>query len=1243
MTGRRSLARTGPKRVRRQGAPEKHIFAAGEINFPVVAIGASAGGIDASRALLAVLPARSGLAFILVMHLDPTHPSRLAELLSAHTAMTVLEAGEGMPLRPDHVYVIPPGRLLALHDGALRLSAAAKSPTIRMPFDFLLRSLAEEIGERAVCIVLSGTASDGSAGAKAIKEAGGLVIVQNPEEAQYDGMPRSAIATGAVDLVLPVAKMPEVLARYASHSYVRTGKSDAKHIARERVAKIVELLHKKTPHDFALYKEGTLARRIERRMAMVGIDDGDRYLELLTRDPAELQRLASDLLINVTRFFRDTNVFELLRAKIVPELVHAHPKDAPIRIWVPGCSTGEEAYSIAMLFFEEIEASQRNIKLQIFATDIDEDAIQQARDGLYPASIEADVSPARLARFFSTEDGRYRVSRGLRAPVILSVHDLTRDAPFSRLDLISCRNLLIYLRPEAQQKALAVFHFALREGGYLVLGTSESVGDANDHFEPILKKERIYRHLGRARADELTLPFGRGEATRSLWIRPVRPAARPRAQIGESAQRLLLDAFAPASVLLNRKHQGLYYFGPTDRYLKMPAGRASQDLLASAREGLRPAIRNALEQLREGQELKRTVSLISRMKRNGSEVAVTVSARRVEMDGEQMILVSFVDAPERKTVVAAELPADASRIAQVEQELDMTRRDLEIAIRDRETAEEEVRAINEEAMSANEEFQTTNEELETSKEELQSLNEELMALNSQLQTTADQSAVVANDLANILNSTLVATLFLDEKLNIRFFTPEAKVVFNIIATDIGRPLSDLTHNFTDGSLYTDARAVLANLVPVTREFSSKGGNWYSCRITPYRTSSNRIEGVVLSFNNITERKRLEEAWDIARKQAESANLGKSRFLAAGSHDLRQPLQTLSFLQALLAMKLTDVEQLQIVKLCEESVAAMAGLLNTLLDINQLEAGVIRPNATNFRIDDILKHMKAEFAYHTQTKGLDWRVVRCRLAVRSDPRLLEEIIRNLLSNAVKYTKKGRILLGCRRRKDKLCIEVWDTGVGIPEAQQQAIFEEFHQIDNPSRERSKGLGLGLAIVQRLGDLMGHTIDVRSCVGRGSIFSIEVPLAPKGAALPPQKRESKELAARSGTILIVEDDPELRFSLDLLLRSTGHRTMVAADAEEAIKLIGHENLQPDIAVIDYDLPMGTGLEVMKRLRETIGHDLPALVLTGDISTEALKAISAQGYRYHSKPIGAEDLKSLINALLAERPRPRSSKRVG
>ena len=427
------------------------------------------------------------------------------------------------------------------------------------------------------------------------------------------------------------------------------------------LAKIIDLLRKKTSHDFALYKEGTLGRRIERRMALAGIEDSDRYLELLTKDPAELQRLADDLLINVTRFFRDATAFELLAEKIVPEFVRAQPPDRPIRIWVAGCSTGEEAYSIAMLFLEEIAAAQRNMKLQIFATDIDEDAVAFAREGLYPPSIEADVSPARLTRFFAKEDHGYRVSRELRAAIVFSVHDLVADAPFSRLDLISCRNLLIYLRPEVQQKVLSLFHFALREGGILFLGASETVGGASDHFEPISKKQRIYRHIGRSRPGEVELPLGRGEAARSLWLRPARPAATPRISISDLAQRLLLESYAPASVLVNRKHQGLYYFGPTDLYLKMPTGVASLDLLASAREGLRPAIRAALDKASQGQE--RPVAIAGRVRRNGHSVAVTVSAQPVKSDGEELVLLSFLDVPKRRARVRSGSRAAGRRLA----------------------------------------------------------------------------------------------------------------------------------------------------------------------------------------------------------------------------------------------------------------------------------------------------------------------------------------------------------------------------------------------------------------------------------------------------------------------------------------------------------------------------------------------------------------------------------------------------
>ena len=778
-------------------APRKAASKRGEANFPVVAIGASAGGLEAFRALLAALPANSGMAFILVQHLDPSHASMLVELLSPHTALTVIEAREGMRLEPDHVCIIPPGRFLTVETGRLRLSAPEERQGVRMPFDSLLRSIAT-LGERAVCIVLSGTGNDGSAGARAIKEAGGLVIAQEPEDAEFDGMPRAAIATGAVDLVLPVARMPEAVARYGGHRYVRNGQSGAAPIPGDRFQKIVDLLRDKTSHDFSLYKAGTLERRVERRMALAGIDDVERYVELLAGDGDEIRNLADDLFINVTRFFRDKKAFELLAETIVPELTRAHPPDRPIRVWVAGCSTGEEAYSIAMLFLEQIAAARRGLKLQIFASDIDADAIATAREGLYPPAIDADVPADRLSRFFMREDHGYRVSRELRSAIVFSVHDVVADAPFSRLDLISCRNLLIYLRPEVQQRVLSLFHFALREDGILFLGPAETASGAGDQFAPISQPQRIYRHIGRGRLGEAGTPFGRGEAARSLWLRSARPPIKPRANVAELAQRVLLDAYAPASVLANRKHQGLYYFGPTDLYLRMPAGVASQDLLAAAREGLRPAVRAAFD--RAGQPASRPVA--GRVTRDGHSVAVSVTAQIVTHDDEELVLLSFRDlpahqVPEHLTNVEAAVDpvVESSRLTRTEQELDATRKELEEAIRDRETAEEEVRAINEEAMSVSEEFQTTNEELETSREELQSLNEELTALNSQLQETLGQHQAVANDLENILNSADVATLFLDENLRIRFFTPAAKALFSVIISDVGRPLADLARHF----------------------------------------------------------------------------------------------------------------------------------------------------------------------------------------------------------------------------------------------------------------------------------------------------------------------------------------------------------------------------------------------------------------------------------------------------------------
>jgi two-component system CheB/CheR fusion protein len=509
--GHGGAPRTRPRKTVRPRSSRRsltaHSPAGGSDDFPVVGIGSSAGGLDACRKLLDALPGGSGIAFILVQHLDPTHESMMVDLLADHTSMTVLQATDGMLLKRDQLHVIPPGTYLSVSNGALHLSKPRARHGARLPFDFLLHSLAEEYGKRAICVVLSGTGADGSIGLKAVKEKGGHVIAQDPDEASYDGMARNAIMTGAVDLVLPVARIPDALVNYARRMPLSREHSDLprKVMPKDWLAEIVDLLRTKTAHDFKLYKPGTLRRRIERRMAMAAFksDGMDRYLEMLRNDTSELDLLAKDLLINVTSFFRDPKVFDVLAEKIIPDLVRGHTPDRPLRIWIAGCSTGEETYSLAMLFREQITAAEHEVKLQVFASDVDPDAVARAREGLYPETIAADVSPARLARFFLKEDHSYRVLPDLRASVIFTVQDVLADPPFSRLDLVSCRNLLIYLRPEAQAKVIALFHFALREGGVLLLGSSETLGSVNESFKVISKQERLYRHIGRGRPENL--------------------------------------------------------------------------------------------------------------------------------------------------------------------------------------------------------------------------------------------------------------------------------------------------------------------------------------------------------------------------------------------------------------------------------------------------------------------------------------------------------------------------------------------------------------------------------------------------------------------------------------------------------------------------------------------------------------------------------------------------------------------
>jgi two-component system CheB/CheR fusion protein len=1211
-------------------------------DFAVVAVGASAGGFDACKKLLAALPPNLGMAFILVQHLDPTHDSMLVDLLRGHTSMIVVQAAEAMLIERDHLYIIPPGVYLSVAAGSLHLSHPRARHGARLPFDFLLHSVAVSYQGWSVGIVLSGTGADGSLGLAAVKNAGGLVIAQDPAEAAYQGMPKSAIMAGVVDFVLPIAEMPEALARHVVRSSARKA-PETPHARADWLADIIDLLRSssRTNHDFTLYKPGTLHRQIQRRMAMAAIPlhDMDRYLQLLRSSQSELDILAKDLLINVTSFFRDQPVFALLTNAIIPDLVKAHPPAQPIRIWVAGCSTGEETYSLAMLFREAISSAHLDIKLQVFASDIDPDAIATARDGRYPETIEADVSPERIVRFFTKEDKSYRISAELRSTVVFTVQDLLVDPPFSNIDFISCRNLLIYLRPEAQEKILALFHFALKQDGLLLLGTSETANIDDGRFAVVSKPARLYRHIGHCRPGEVGFIRGGIEGLRVPARLSQNRAVSRQAALAELCQRMVIDTYAPAAILINRNHECLYSLGPTDRYLRVVRGHPTQDLLALVKPAVRTKVRSAIQQASRADG----PVIVAGGRATGADVAQTfsISVQSANWDGEPLLLVCFVDDPKTEPRRRkASSPHDASRVAELEEELESIRTELQGAVHNLEISAEEQKSITEEALSVQEEYQSTNEELLTSKEELQSLNEELTALNSQLQETLERQRTTSNDLQNVLYSTNVATLFLDRALNIRFFTPTTQALFNIIPGDIGRPLSDL-HSWaiTDGDLTGEAKEVLRTLKKIDREIETENGTCYLRRVMPYRTQSKDVEGVVITFSDVTERRHVEDQLGVAKRHAEQANAAKSRFLAAASHDLRQPLQTLVLLEGLLGKHVQTERGRVLLGRLDETLIGMSGMLNALLDINQIESGTVHPEKVCFQVRSLLEQLREEFNFHAHAKGLRLRVVPSSLSIESDPRLLEQMVRNLISNALKYTRQGKVLVGCRRFGAKVRIEVWDTGIGIVDEELQSIFEEYHQVDNPARERSRGLGLGLSIVHRLGRLLGHAVGVHSRPGRGSVFSVEVNVAPDMQPAPAMTsaRGTSERAngtpARAVTVLLIEDDPDVRDLLEAFLNDEGYTVVTASDGPMALTLLKGGSARPDLVLADYNLPNGlNGLQIAEQIRDLHRRAIPVIILTGDILLGTVRALAIENCVRLTKPVNLEELVQAITGLLPQ-----------
>jgi len=865
-----------------------------EANFPIVGIGASAGGLAAFQAFFSGMPADShpGMAFVLVQHLAPDHKSILSELIQHHTPLQVFEVTDGMTVQPNCVYIIPPNRDMAFLNGALHLLEPTAPHGHRLPIDFFFRSLAQDQHERAICIVLTGAGSDGTLGVRAIKGEGGMVMAQHLDSAEYDGMPRSAIATGLVDYALSPAEMPAQLLAYTTYAF---GKSPwlAAALApktENALQKIFVLVRAQTGHDFSQYKPSTLHRRIERRMAVHQIEAIDSYVKYLQQTPAEVEALFHDLLIGVTQFFRDPDAFQALERDIIPRLFAGKPAGAVIRVWSAGCSTGEEAYSIAILLLEYMQALKQNYTVQIFATDIDSQAIAKARTGRYPASIASDLSAQRLADFFTVEaDGiAYRIHKGLRDMLVFSEQDVIKDPPFSKLDLISCRNLLIYMGSELQHKLLALFHYALNPGGLLFLGTSESVGEFGDLFGVLDRKSKFYlrkedRHgAQRTTMGRLLLPMAARDAAQPWVVRKTALPAKP--PLRELIEQALLQQLEPVGALVNGQGDILYLHGRSGLYLEPAPGEAGiNNILKMAREGLRRDLTIALHKAVRTGEIVQCPGLHVKTNAHFTPVNLSIcplatapppAVASAALSEVPLFLVILAEAqiglePAQQValsvIAGVENPDDTAdhsdpRIAALRQELRAKEEYLQTTNEELETANENLKSSNEEMQSVNEELQSANEELETSREELQSVNEELITVNAELQTKVTDLSRANNDMNNLLAGSGVGTVFVDHQLRILRFTPEARAIINLIPGDEGRPVAHIVSNLVGyDHLVADVKVVLDSLIQKEVDVQTTAGKWYTMRILPYRTLDNVIEGAVITFVDITEMVRTREA------------------------------------------------------------------------------------------------------------------------------------------------------------------------------------------------------------------------------------------------------------------------------------------------------------------------------------------------------------------------------------------------
>jgi two-component system CheB/CheR fusion protein len=866
-----SYRRNAPKK---QDAP----LVAHENDTTIVAIGASAGGIEALSDLMKYLPADTGMAFVLVQHLDPKHHSILTELLGRKTAMRVAEVADGMHISPNHVYVIPPNTTMSVSDHTLHLAPREASRGLHMPVDHFMRSLAEQKGNRAVGVILSGSGSDGTLGMAEIQANGGVTFAQDEATAKYDGMPRSAVAAGWVDYVLPPEGIARELARIARHPYVaRTAVSSPAEAVPSPGAGLVtifQILRRNTGVDFTHYRQTTILRRVQRRMVVHRIDRIEDYVKYVQNNPAEIKALYQDMLINVTSFFRNPRVFEALKSTIFSAVQRNLVRDRGIRVWTPGCASGEETYSVAMTLLEFLGDKGSQIPIQFFGTDVSESSVARARNGVYPENIQGDVSPERLHRFFTKIEGGYRVSKTIRDMCIFAQHNLLNDPPFSQMDLICCRNLLIYLEPVLQTRVISLFHYALRSSGFLVLGTSEGLGASTGLFAVADRTQKIFSK--KAGGTRQAAAFVLNSPTERVEYGPVHIPTKQAdanwnyAEAQKEFDRRLLTQYAPATVFVNDDLEVIHTRGNVNRYLKLAPGRASLSLLKMAREGLLVELRNAIARAKKDNTVveKRNLPVKNEM---GEESGVGLPAldrtRLVNFDvvpvnlrdlKELYFMIVFQEAPpapmrkgaSQRSGSGEETKGASGQLAKLEQELAVTKEYLQSVIETQEATNEELQSANEEILSSNEELQSTNEEMETAKEELQSANEELTTVNDELRNRNVELTQVNNDLMNLLSSIDIAVIMIGSDLTIRRFTPKAQKFLGLIPADVGRPLANINPTIEIADLQAMVQRVVSDFRILETELTDRLGVHYQFKILPYRTLENKIDGAVITIVDI---------------------------------------------------------------------------------------------------------------------------------------------------------------------------------------------------------------------------------------------------------------------------------------------------------------------------------------------------------------------------------------------------------